>query len=40
MSALRGMRETITRALVADAPDTAYAAEQARKRAAADSARR
>ena len=40
MSALRGMRETIIRALVADAPDTGYAAEQARKRAAADSALR
>jgi arylsulfatase A-like enzyme len=40
MSALREMREAITRALVADAPDTAYAAEQARKRAAADSTRR
>jgi arylsulfatase A-like enzyme len=39
MATLRRMRETITRSLVADAPDPGYAAEQARKRAAADSVR-
>ncbi|HSE65459.1 MAG TPA: sulfatase-like hydrolase/transferase, partial [Gemmatimonadales bacterium] len=39
MATLRSMRETLTWALVADAPDSAFAAAQARKRAAADSAR-
>lgn len=38
MTALGRMRETINRALIADAPDPAFAAAQARKRAVADSA--